>query len=124
MSKRKISAVDEKIGRNLVYYRHLEGLTQQQVAEALNISRSTYTKYETGMSEPSIALLRQLAEIFHVTPGQLLESDLNDPSAADVIEGNITKEKHYHLLRHDLNDMSEEEWLRVWHFVEDNKDKK
>ena len=124
MPKRKISTVDETIGRNLVYYRRLEGLTQQQVAQQLSINRSTYTKYETGVSEPSISIIRQLAQLFHVTPGQLLADTLDDDAAADVIEGNITKEKHYHLLRKKINDMPEEEWLRVWYFVEDNEDKK
>ncbi len=47
-------------------------LSQRQVAEALNIERSTYTKYETGSTEPSLAMLVKLAAIYNVSPTELL----------------------------------------------------
>ena len=66
MPKRKIGSVDASLGRNLIYYRKLTGLTQQQLAEALNINRTTYTKYETGDSEPSVEMLRHISALLHV----------------------------------------------------------
>ena len=65
MPKRKISSVDASLGRNLLYYRKLAGLTQQQMAEALNINRTTYTKYETGDSEPSVEMMRYISALLH-----------------------------------------------------------
>lgn len=80
MPKRKCSSVDASLGQNLTYFRKLTGLTQQQVAERLNLNRTTYTKYETGASEPSIEVLKQLAEIFEVDLATLLEDyDENNP---------------------------------------------
>ena len=81
MPKRKCSSVDSSLGENLIYYRKLTGLTQQQIADALNLNRTTYTKYETGVSEPSIEILKKIAE--------LLEADLSLLLSDRVDEGNI-----------------------------------
>ena len=48
----------------LKQHRELCRLTQQQVADILNINRTTYTKYETGVSEPSHEVLRKIVSIF------------------------------------------------------------
>lgn len=53
-------------------YRESCALSQQQVADALHINRSTYTKYETGKSEPGLGMLVRIAAIFHVSPDKLL----------------------------------------------------
>ena len=42
------------------------GVTQKQVAEALNMERSTYAYYETGASRPSGAMIVKLAAIFNI----------------------------------------------------------
>ena len=47
-------------------------LSQRQVAQALNIERSTYTKYETGDTEPNLMTLVKLAAIYNVEPSVLL----------------------------------------------------
>lgn len=41
-------------------------LTQKQVAEALNVERSTYAYYETGTTHPSGTMIIKLAKIFNV----------------------------------------------------------
>ncbi|MCQ2515188.1 MAG: helix-turn-helix domain-containing protein [Ruminococcus sp.] len=64
MPKRKCSDINQNVGRRLKQYRVACGLTQEQVAAVLNINRTTYTKYETGVSEPSHELLRQIVEIY------------------------------------------------------------
>ena len=47
--------------------------SQEDMAELLKISRSTYTYYETGKSEPSYDKLHKLAEIFAVDYNTLLD---------------------------------------------------
>ena len=49
-----------------------QGLTQKEVAKFLNIGHAAYNHYETGRSEPSIALLIKLADYFHTTVDGLL----------------------------------------------------
>ena len=56
------------------------GLTQKQVADALKIQRSTYTRYETGEREPDNHMLNKLADFYEVTVDYLLErTDLPNP---------------------------------------------
>lgn len=46
--------------------RENSGLTQKQVADALNVERSTYAYYETGTTHPSGTMIIKLANIFNV----------------------------------------------------------
>ena len=44
-----------------------KGLSQIEVAKWISVSRTSYTKYETGVYEPSIDTLVKLAEFYGVT---------------------------------------------------------
>lgn len=48
------------------------GLTQQEVADYLKVSRPTYTKYENGSLELSPDSILALSNLFHVTTDYLL----------------------------------------------------
>lgn len=52
--------------------RKQEGWTQREVANKLGIHCTTYTKYETGASEPSFDMLEKLAQLFDVSTDYLL----------------------------------------------------
>ena len=52
---------------NLKFYRQNSGFTQQQVADALHIERTTYTYYEIGKTLPNLITLKKLAQIYHVS---------------------------------------------------------
>ena len=60
------------LGELLKRYRTNCLLTQQQVADDLNINRTTYTYYETGKTEPSIETLHKLVQIFNITYEDIL----------------------------------------------------
>ena len=65
-------------------YRENSGYTQQQMADALNIDRSTYAYYETGKTNPSLGTLMKIKDILNVSLEDLLESEpkkkqFNDP---------------------------------------------
>lgn len=62
----------KEIAEKLRHYRESCALSQKQVADALNIERSTYTKYESGVSEPSAKTLVKIAKIFNIDPVELL----------------------------------------------------
>ncbi|OJU11654.1 MAG: hypothetical protein BGN88_07095 [Clostridiales bacterium 43-6] len=48
-------------------------LTQQQIADTINLDRSTYTYYEIGKTQPTIDTLIKLAKIFNVSVDFLLD---------------------------------------------------
>lgn len=81
MTKQK----DNSIGKKLREYRKNCVLSQQQVADAIGVERSTYTCYENGRFEPSLTTISKLAQIFCVDAIEFLpkgddSSQLFDPS--------------------------------------------
>ena len=53
------------------------GYTQQQIAEALNIDRSTYAYYESGKTTPDINTIIKLSKIFNVPYTEIFENEEN-----------------------------------------------
>lgn len=74
----------------LVHLRRTCGLTQQQIADRLKISRSTYAQYELGRRRPDYEILIDLANIFNVSVDYLL-GRTDDPQP---ISSNQTLEKN------------------------------
>ena len=60
------------IANNIVYYRKQLELTQSQLAEKINYSDKAISKWERGEGVPDIFILKQLADLFHVTVNDLL----------------------------------------------------
>jgi transcriptional regulator with XRE-family HTH domain len=57
--------------------REESGLTQEGVAERLNITRQAVSKWERGINEPDIETIVRLSDIYGVTIDQLLREDLS-----------------------------------------------
>lgn len=55
------------------------GFTQQNIADKLNVQRTTITNYENGTSEPDIGALNKLADIFNVSIDFLLGRENVEP---------------------------------------------
>jgi transcriptional regulator with XRE-family HTH domain len=63
------------LSSNLRYFRVQRDVSQQVVAQDLNITRVRLAKYEEGKSEPPLDLLKELAKYFHVTVDVLISVD-------------------------------------------------
>ncbi len=48
-------------------------LSQEQVANILNIARSNISKYENGNLEPTLQTLKELCQLYEVSADELLE---------------------------------------------------
>jgi len=48
------------------------GFSQAEVAQALDIERTTYTYYELGRHEPGIARIKEMAKLFNMDVATLL----------------------------------------------------
>lgn len=64
-----------EIGKQIKMNRTMKKLTQQQVAEKLNVTRSTISNWETGRTYPDLTSLLRISELFEVTVDQLLKGD-------------------------------------------------
>lgn len=58
---------------NLVAMRNLEGLSQEQLAEKIGVSRQAYAKWEKGTSMPDIERCLALAEHFGTTVEEMMK---------------------------------------------------
>lgn len=66
---------------NLVSLRKRAGLSQEDLANAIDVSRQTISKYETGAAEPSLARLTKLSAFLNVSVDQLVAQPLAPVSA-------------------------------------------
>jgi transcriptional regulator with XRE-family HTH domain len=79
MGKRSIQVpfygIEEKVivGQNLKKLRNQKHMTQSEVAKLLNVNRTTYTKYETGVSEMGYVILFAVAKLFETDYNSIFE---------------------------------------------------
>ena len=60
------------LGSSLFSARKKSGLSQEEVAEKLGVSRQTISKWENGTSDPSTSNLIALAKLFDLSAEELL----------------------------------------------------
>lgn len=63
------------LGSRISEYRKRIGITQDQLAEHMNVSPQAVSKWENDLSCPDISSLPQLAEYFNVTIDELLRGE-------------------------------------------------
>ena len=73
------------LSENLKIFRKRKGLTQENVAEALNVVRQTVSKWEKGISVPDADMLIRLAEVLDVSVNELIGSSVADEKNEDMI---------------------------------------
>ncbi len=82
-----------KFGKALSTLRKNADMTQNEVADKLNLSRQAISKYERGESFPDISVLVMIAELFNVTLEQII--DYGEPTRGEssilknVAKGNV-----------------------------------
>jgi len=83
---------NKKVGALLYRLRKEKQMTQKQIADRMNISDKTISKWERGLGCPDISLLGELSNIFDVNIERLLAGDL-EPNSMD--SGNMKRIKFY-----------------------------
>lgn len=75
------------LGDKLKVYRKSKGYTQSEVANAIGVSRASYTKYELNMHLPDSEQLKQISNLFGVSVDKLLGTA--KPSAERTAEDKL-----------------------------------
>lgn len=68
------------LGQKLRKIRSKFGLSQEQLAEVINVSRQAITKWENDGGLPDVGNLQEISEVFGVTVDYLLNDDSNLPA--------------------------------------------
>ena len=65
----------EKIGKFIAKCRKDKNLTQGELADKLNISNKTISKWETGRGMPDASIMLELCEYLGITVNELLSGE-------------------------------------------------
>ena len=67
--------INQKIAQNLIRYRKVAGFTQAEVAEKINYSDKSVSKWESGNGIPDVYTLIQLSKLYGVSVNALIEEE-------------------------------------------------
>ena len=81
------------MGSFMAALRKANGLTQQEVADKLNVSNKTVSKWECDDGYPEITMLPAIAEIYSVTVDELLRGERIHKENIDNEKQNLKAEK-------------------------------
>lgn len=98
------------VGERIRIFRVSLGLSQEYVANQLDLSVGAYSNIETGRTDVTITRLYQIAEIFKVDPTELLPTENKYPvdsiSSTKLLEKDIMKLKvELQELKNELQEM-------------------
>ena len=70
------------IGKNIRYLRNQHGCSQEDLATYLGYkSYTTITKWESGVSEPTLKTTNRIAEFFHISVNELCYTDIENQNS-------------------------------------------
>lgn len=103
----------ESTGHFLLELRRDKNLSQEEVAQALNVSEDDLTKWERGSKLPEMSQVQPLADLYNVTVNELLRGERYSVDEPAPSEHDVTQ----NILAYANNNMSEQfkrtrrEWL-------------
>lgn len=111
--------VIDMLSEQLKIIRKANKFTQQELADAIGIERSTYASYETGRNKPDVILLSKIAKVFGVSSDFILEIDTTAPLNMEDIPVQYKKKSGNQL----VSTLSKEEKgvLAKYRLLSDNK---
>ena len=98
-----------KFGDNLKTIRKNKNMSQEDLAEKVNVSRQSVSKWETGEAYPEMNNILELCKIFNCKINDLVHTDMSDISSLDeeivmrVAKFNEKKQKQVKALSHAIS---------------------
>ena len=71
---------------NLQFLRSRQGQTQEQLAEALEVSRQSVSKWESGQSFPEMDTILRICDLYHVDLDTLMRGSVEDSLVEDTAQ--------------------------------------
>ena len=64
------------LGKKILELRKKENLSQEQLAEKMNVTRQTISKWELNETKPDIKQAKELSRLFKISLDELTENDM------------------------------------------------
>ena len=64
------------LGEKIQRLRKETGLSQEALAEKINVTRQTVSKWECNQSSPDLDFIAQLSDIFNVSADYLIQAEI------------------------------------------------
>ena len=90
------------LGNSLYTARKKSGLSQEDVANKLGVSRQTISKWETNETLPDICQSKRMAQLYHLSLDELIDFDMDIKEIEQMIE-NTTEETQKKI-----------DWTKLW----------
>lgn len=84
-----------KIGSFLKKLRQEKGLTQEQLAEQLNISNRSVSRWETGSNLPDLSMLITLADYYDVDVREIIDGKRKSENMNEEVKDTLEKVASY-----------------------------
>ena len=84
-----------KIGKFLAELRKENGMTQEQLAEKLNVARRTISRWETGNNMPDIDILIELSDLYAVDLREILNGERKSEKMKNEIKETVLQAVDY-----------------------------
>lgn len=85
----------QKIGKFLKKLRNEKNMTQEELAEHMDVSNRTVSRWETGSNLPDIAILIELSDFYAVDLREILDGERKDQRMEKETESTILKVAEY-----------------------------
>lgn len=97
------------LGSSLFQARKKQGLSQEDVAEKLGVSRQTVSKWETDETVPDLRQAKKMAALYHLSLDELIQSDLDKEEIEQAIERSTDS------LTDKIDSLTDKiDWTSVW----------
>jgi transcriptional regulator with XRE-family HTH domain len=87
-------------GKQIKQIRTKEGLTQEQMAQKLNVTRQAISNWENDKNLPDLELLIQIAQVFSLSLDQLIlgGNDMNNMTEKLIKDGSETRRAKFNMV--------------------------
>ncbi len=101
------------IGKFITALRKANGMTQKDLAEKLNVTDKTISRWERDEGAPDLSMIPVIAEIFDVTCDELLRGERKSPVEREAKEATADTEENAAVAKEELSAKSEKQLKRL-----------
>ena len=81
-----------RFGENLKVLRNKNSLTQEKLAQQINVARQTISAWEDSIGKPDIYMLARISEIFNISTDELLFGKIQETKIVNLQRYNIIED--------------------------------